>query len=32
MNKRIGEHFVGLNRLSFEQCEIVLNYQKKTLI
>ncbi len=28
MNKRIGEHFIGLNRLSFEQCEKVLQYQK----
>ncbi len=29
MDKRIGEHFIGLNRLSFEQCEEVLKYQKK---
>ena len=29
MNTRIGEHFIGLNRLSFEQCEKILKYQKK---
>ncbi len=29
MKKRIGDYFVGLNQLSFEQCEEVLKYQKK---